>query len=307
VYILAKTVQVEGRAEPVAYDYLVVASGARNFSVGEPFAESSREEFVAVHTKNRGLIAKAKHILVTGGGVVSVELVGELRDAYPDKKITLLPGKKGIFGNLVQPAPKGSVESISKLIKSRKIDIVENENLASVGYPAEQSEGAEILQVLNGVKLTSGKEIPDVDLILFCLGTRPTTNFLPASWLDEKTKEIKIDKHTLQVTGKTNVFAFGDAAKTETTKFGYAAGIQGDVVLANLKSAIAGKPLKAKFKYFETSIMLVPVGRAHGRILTPMWTGGNWIASKIKGRGLLGNRTWKDSGNGPAPKAPGDT
>lgn len=49
----------------------------------------------------------------------------------------------------------------------------------------------------------------------------------------------------LQVPGRDNMFAVGDATNVKEAKLGYLAGEHGKLVARNITAAAAGKPLKA--------------------------------------------------------------
>ncbi|KAJ2721767.1 hypothetical protein GGI07_003760 [Coemansia sp. Benny D115] len=75
--------------QTLVYDYLVLATGARNRTPahydGTTVAEA-QSNVIKVYEN----IKKAHDILIIGGGAVGVEMAGEIAGAYPDKKITLI-------------------------------------------------------------------------------------------------------------------------------------------------------------------------------------------------------------------------
>ena len=58
---------------------------------------------------------------------------------------------------------------------------------------------------------------------------------------------IPVDPATLQARAKPNVFALGDATDAPTSKAGSVAHFEGDVLAANVRRFLAGKPLSASF------------------------------------------------------------
>lgn len=93
-----------------------------------------------------------------------------------------------------------------------------------------------------GGKVTTSKGGQlNADLVFWCTGATPNTDWLKASnadLLDER-GFVKVDS-SLRVAGKSNVFCLGDCAGTGDQKLAYRAGEQADkVVLPNLLALIA--------------------------------------------------------------------
>lgn len=55
------------------------------------------------------------------------------------------------------------------------------------------------------------------------------------------------DEHTLQSKAQPNVFVIGDAANVPASKAGSVTHFEGDVLVENIRSFLAGKPLEASF------------------------------------------------------------
>eukprot|EP01135_Chromosphaera_perkinsii_P003006 Nk52_evm28s232 gene=Nk52_evmTU28s232 len=87
----------------------------------------------------QGLLEKANSAVVIGGGIVGVELVGELLDARPGVHITLFAGRGGVLGggdNEIATR-KGALPGkarvyIETFIKSRGVEIVYDDRVDSV-------------------------------------------------------------------------------------------------------------------------------------------------------------------------------
>lgn len=72
-----------------------------------------------------------------------------------------------------------------------------------------------------------------------------------------------VDKYTLQHVRYANVFALGDNANLPTSKTGAAIRKQAPVVVANLLSAMQGKPLTARYDGYTSC----PIVTAYGRLV----------------------------------------
>ena len=74
---------------------------------------------------------------------------------------------------------------------------------------------------------------------------------------------VDVDKHTHQHTRYPNVFALGDAGNTPNSKTGAAIRKQAPVVVANLRAAMAGRPLPASYDGYASC----PLTTARNRML----------------------------------------
>lgn len=74
---------------------------------------------------------------------------------------------------------------------------------------------------------------------------------------------VEVDKHTLQHPRFRNVFTLGDCAGLPTSKTGAAIRKQAPVVVANLRSALAGEPLAAKYNGYTSC----PIVTGYGKLI----------------------------------------
>jgi pyruvate/2-oxoglutarate dehydrogenase complex dihydrolipoamide dehydrogenase (E3) component len=81
-----------GGTQEVPADVIVIATGSSY--KGSPYLKNndglSKEAWVQKMAQWRAAAAKAKHILIVGGGVTGVELVAELATEHPGCKVTLV-------------------------------------------------------------------------------------------------------------------------------------------------------------------------------------------------------------------------
>jgi NADH dehydrogenase FAD-containing subunit len=120
----ARTVTLEDQST-LPYDVLVIATGARNLSPGEPpLAMTSKEDTVGFFRATRNAILESKDIVVLGAGPVAIELAGELR-AYTkaSMNVTLCPGEHPFLKNVIPPLPKQVQKSIRDMLKEAKVGL----------------------------------------------------------------------------------------------------------------------------------------------------------------------------------------
>ena len=167
--------------------------------------------------------------------------------------------------------------------------MISDSEVASHLPPADLMEGNPVVQTPDGVVLKSGRKIP-CDLLLFALGARVNTSFLPKEWLDKTTGEVLVDQKTLQLLANKDVFCIGDAAKLDGPKRGYFAQKDADVGVANVLQVLNGEQPTHKIQRM-TGIM-VNLGSSKGQLILPIITFGHWAIRWIKGKDLFTTNAW---------------
>jgi len=105
---IAKISHTDGSSSDLTYDYLVVAVG----STLNTFKDVNSTDIMASIDNMYKKMSQSKSMAVVGAGAVGIELIGELRDKYPDTALTLVG--KSLLAN-----PKGLPESIKDDLKSQ--------------------------------------------------------------------------------------------------------------------------------------------------------------------------------------------
>jgi NADH dehydrogenase FAD-containing subunit len=186
-----------------------------------------------------------------GGGVVGVELAGEIAYAHPDKKIILAHNKATLLDTFKPKAQK-----------------LAHEQLAALGVTIETNR---LCKEDEGVyrDANSGDTI-QACLVYLAVGTKPNSEFLRkhlSSVLDDK-GFINVDP-CLKVSGFNNMHALGDVANTNSPKLGYIAGEQADYLSKNLIAQKSGKKIKA-YQPKGKLAALVPIGAETGFTQMPL-------------------------------------
>lgn len=211
----------------VHYDTLVIASGTKFASdlwSTTPGSERLRAALKEVHDK----LPSAESVLLAGGGAVGVETAGEFGEAYGKKKeITLLSGASQLLNRL---GNKNVGKDAQTRLEKQGVKVING----SVRVTDEKKDGGKyVLTLSNG-------ETKTVDLYIDCTGDKPNSEYVPATWLDEK-KQVKTDGNTLRVIaeGVTGVYSIGAVASYSDgsimdTKLAYKS------LLATLENDLAG-------------------------------------------------------------------
>ncbi|KAI0037228.1 FAD/NAD-P-binding domain-containing protein [Vararia minispora EC-137] len=260
-------VVLEG-GEKLSYNVLVLAPGFRwNGPVSLPYTE---EETRAHIDSWREKFKTSKNIVVVGGGAVGIEFSGEIRDVYPDAKVTLIHRDRLLLNDFF---PEKFRKAIEKDARAGGVDVVLNDSLEDLELKG------------TSVTLESGKKI-DADLIIPAFGGKPATDFIASSLgADSLTDKglVKVTK-TLRLPAYTNIFAAGDIIDVQESKQVVPTYFHASVVAANVLAVLNDKEPKREYSKVPIS-MCVSNGRNRGLIYVDILWGiifGNWVASFAK-------------------------
>lgn len=250
----------------------------------------------------------AAHITIVGGGPVGIELAGELRAAFPKKKILVLNSGATLLHTEKGLTPKFHAKLNEKLAL-HNIEVMCGQRAVR---PAGQEEGkagedvAALGMVVGHTTLhTEAGAAIETDVQFWTTGASGVnTAFLASAFggaIDPATRRIRVNTF-FQIEGTANAFAIGDIAALPVPEqfLGYYAGMQAEAVAANIRLLIRGKALKAyaPHPYF----MAVTLGPRDGVAQGPMVMGGTMVGM-IKSKKLFVDKYWGQlkAGKPPAP------
>lgn len=225
------------------FDIAVLATGSSypTFPIGKSQTAMHLSDRNAEVSKAHEQLVRAKNVLIIGGGIVGVELAGEIADPFPDKRVTLAHSGDRLLSEL---KPKAST--------------IAEQKLNDLG-----------VRVLCKTRVTENDEVyKQSDLIYNCVGLKPNTALMDmhfSSSLDEQSR-IKVDSQ-FRVEGTENIFALGDCANIPEGKLGYLADQQAGALAKNIIAMSSGKSCK---NYKANPMMaLVPIGHKQGLVQLP--------------------------------------
>ncbi|KAF9645450.1 FAD/NAD(P)-binding domain-containing protein [Thelephora ganbajun] len=262
--------------ETLQYRVLVLATGSKwSGPVGLPDGEADLRQFVS---QWREKFKAAEDIVIVGGGAVGVELSGEIRDEYPDKKVTIVHAQDNLLNDAYPTRYRNCVKAG---VTARKTDLVLGEFV--VEFPLS---GSGELVFRSGKKLNAG-------LVVAAFGPKPNTDLIGRSLGPEalaETKLVKVEK-TLQLPSHPVIFAVGDIIDWKEQKQAAKASGHAPVVVANIVNLLAGRPVRKEYEGYPEIIMITN-GRNGGSAYLPFLWGiilGNFIMMFVKSRNLF---TW---------------
>jgi len=271
--------------ECVPYTELVIATGS-----GGPFPgkcdslECSSSKLAQLYKDFTCEVQKAEDIVIVGGGAVGVEMSGEIRDSFPDKKITILHGGKDIVSSTLEEKARAN---IMEKLKEKNIDVLFGEKVTNM-CDIELNKTKSNIQV----ETSSGKVLK-ADLVIPCFGSSTNTSAYSNSLSESMNKrgQLKVNEF-LQVEGYNDIFAIGDCNNFDVTKLALEAQMQSDKTFQNLVH-IGRKESLDPYKK-DTFRMVVPIGRDGGVCQNGKMVMGDFLARKIKAEDVFVSKMWKD-------------
>ena len=239
--------------ESIPYDYLVLATGR---AYGKPFRWEqkqdedapdadpeilSTEQLLQQLSDQRNLITNAEHVVIVGGGATGIETAGEIKDLFPEKKVTIFQSKARL---MISQPEVSDADASSVLEKLKKLGI-------SVKLNAHYEE-------------PSNPTASGSTCIIHATGGRPNTQFLPDG-LCSSDGTVRTDSH-LNLLAHKDVFAMGDIVFGAQTNVKTAQILHMPLVQENLTRLIKGKShndLKTlgKLPGPLSNMFVVPIGR----------------------------------------------
>ena len=235
----------------ISFKESIIASGTRYPSM--PVAKS--DSAMSIKERNDELkqyhqqLKTAKKVMVIGGGVVGVELAGEIAYAMPNTQVSLAHNSDVLLNGFKPKAQQKSLQQLEAL----NVKILFNSRYAktSSGY----------------VDSNSGT-VSDADVVFEATGVLPNNEFLKNKLSKSLNSRgfVKVNQQ-LEVQGYNHLYALGDIADVGEAKLGYLAQQQGDYVAAAISKKRKGKSAKG---YKRNPLMaLIPVGQKKGVVQLP--------------------------------------
>ncbi len=231
------------------FDYLLISSGSSY--------ESPIKEGVVITARAKNLIESnqklegAKKVLIVGGGLVGVELAGEIIERYPTKDLTIIHGAE----RLMERQPPKASRFAQKFLTKRGVKIL-------VGEFVTKDE-AGYFYTNKGTKLKP-------DLILLCTGIKPNVNFARECFAQEIEGKGFVTNEFLQLVDWPNIFVAGDATAIPEEKTAQNAQAHAKVIIKNIRRLEQGRPL-VRYRS-RKRLMVISLGKAQG-----IFTYGNFV------------------------------
>ncbi|KAI5478433.1 hypothetical protein MNV49_005074 [Pseudohyphozyma bogoriensis] len=264
----------------IPFEYVVMATGATYaFPCRAPVTARTEEETQEELRAFQKAVGAATSILVVGGGPAGVEFAGEVKETFPDKKVTLVHPAPRLFKNWNQ----GLGDKLEEQLKALGVDII---------YDVRIDTG----DLTNGLikerefDLGQGRTVT-ADFIFIAHGSRPNSAIFEAydPKLVDSRGAVRV-LPSLQLPSIRNAFAVGDLNDIPENKLAGAAFHQGGYVAKNIAALIkAGGPESSvKLKEWGASKphCAITIGHEGGAGQFLGWVVGPWVVARFMSRTL---------------------
>lgn len=214
----------------IPYDYLVIASGATNRCPVEPpvGSKTSLEEH---YTSFAAKVKEAKKIVIVGGGPVGVELAAEIKVLRPSVEVHIVHSAMDLCDKMKFKSQDS--KNLVEAVKSLDVKL-------HLGFKAGMTSTSDLKDgVFVMTNVADGKEesVAEVSLIVDATGTKVNTEFVPSQWLNEKTRQVRVNGEMQVLAGESvvkNVYAAGDCTDVDEPKLHISAGAFNKLVTSML-------------------------------------------------------------------------
>lgn len=265
----------------IHFKHAVIASGSRYpaMAVAKTHSALDIASRTAEMQQSFQQLQQAKKVLVIGGGVVGVELAGEIAHAFPSIELTLAHGGSQILDGFKTKAQQKARQQLENLGVNLQLN------------RRYQQQGDGYLDSATGEKV-------DADLVFAATGAQPNNEYLRAELADILNERglVKVNAQ-LQVEGYNNLYALGDIADSGEAKLGYLAVEQGKHLAKVIHNTLKNKSSKA---YKRHPLMaLIPVGQNQGVVQLPFAVTTANLLVNMKQKDLFINKIYKGFGTKP--------
>ncbi|KAI0340112.1 FAD/NAD-P-binding domain-containing protein [Trametopsis cervina] len=261
--------------ERLSYAALLLATGA---IWSGPLAIGDSDKEIRQHLKEwQSRFASARHVVIGGGGAVGIETVGEIKDVYPDTKVTLVHSQSQLVSEIY---PDKFRRKLDAAVRGRGAEIIYSDYIDVFPEPGQTVD----------ITTRRGKTIKGVDLVVPAFGSRPNTAFISSlgSGVLTESGTVKV-KPTLELLHHKGIWAAGDIIEWAEAKQAAKAPNHSAVAAANILSFLGGRPQTKVYKG-SMELIAVPVGKKYGASYFNVLWGicfGNWLTSLAKGKTLI--------------------
>lgn len=246
-------------------DYIVLATGS---SYPYPARPRSIDDDAATAgealRRTADELTAARHVLILGAGPVGLELAGEIREAWPRKRITIVDRSDGLLPGYL---PEVRAE-LHRQLDALDIDLRLQTSLASPPPTQDATFGPFAVTTRAGDTLTA-------DIWFRTFGARLHTAYLADTALVQLTDRdaIPVDAH-LNIPGFPHIYAVGDIADLPDAKMATWAQTQAPVVIENIEAQLHHRPPTSEYTAGAASRILLPLGTRNGVGQLPSKGGG---------------------------------
>jgi apoptosis-inducing factor 2 len=284
-FVRDRAAHVDGRRVTLASghvlepDYLVLATGS-----SYPFPAKTEEPDVpsarARHQRAHEALVAAERVLIVGAGPAGLELSGEIKAVYPDKRVTIADVSQDI---LAGPYDQDLRDELRRQLDALGIEL----RLGAVLTELPSASPATLAPIR--IATADGDELA-ADIWFRAFGVRPHSEYLEGGSLADRRDDrgyVRVDEH-LRVAGEPQVFALGDVSGADRDMAGIAT-TQAELVAANIRALITGTGELTSWQRFPP-VIAIPLGPEGGAGFLGDGVADRATIAEVKGRDMLVER-----------------
>ncbi|MFB7823119.1 NAD(P)/FAD-dependent oxidoreductase [Streptomyces hydrogenans] len=239
--------------ERVDADYVVVATGSAYPYPAKFDTDSSAEALTRLRATHEEL-AGADHVLISGAGPVGLELAGEIRAVWPDKRITLVDPRDGLLPGFA-PALR---DDLARRLDELKVEVRLGVTLTEEPPAGPGRAGTFTVGTSDGGAVTA-------DIWFRAHGGGVHGGFLAGELTDALTPggRLRVDDR-LRVEGQERVYAIGDVTALDEAKMAGYAMRHAEVVAADILARVRGEEPGTTYTPSPIPSVLLPLGPLGG-------------------------------------------
>jgi NADH dehydrogenase FAD-containing subunit len=275
-----------GDGSRIDADYIVLATGSSYSYPARPhLIDASVADALSDLRATHAQLDRAERVLILGAGPVGLELSGEIREVWPDKRITIVDRSAEVLPGYLQDVR----DDLHRQLEALGVDLRLNNSIADIPPIPEGTLGSFT------VTTTGGEDI-EADIWFRSFGSRVNTAYLADGALTELSERNTVPVSAeLNVVGYENVYALGDIADLTDPKMATWAQTQAGVVVENIRAQLEGRDRDAHYVPTTSQRIFLPLGSGAGvgQLPTPDGSGAPaplHVVIDRKGRDLFTSR-----------------
>ncbi|KAA2253812.1 FAD-dependent oxidoreductase [Solihabitans fulvus] len=238
--------------ERVDADYLVLASGSGYPFPAKPDTDSASEALARIRAAHAEL-ATAERVLIVGAGPVGLELSGEIKAVWPDKRVTILDPAEQLVPGF---APELR-EDLRRQLDALGVELRLGASLTAEP-PTEPGRAAPFTVDTTGGALSA-------DIWFRCHGVTVNGDYLADGLVTIRTPQGQVRvTETLTVEGHEHIYALGDITDLDEAKMAGYAMQHAEVVASNILASVRGDQPTASYRPSPIPSVLLPLGPSGG-------------------------------------------
>ena len=253
---------VKTEKKKIDFDYLVVSTG-----IDYPIMLENKENVFVLKNGNEAAemstkLLKANSIIIIGGGLIGIEIAGELITKTKNKKINIVHS----HNRLLERNPVKASSHAQKFLEKHGINIIFNEK---------------VIRHEDQSFLTDKKRCIEAEVGIWCAGIHFNPWFMKGfndSILTDK-KALKVNQY-LQLTGYNHIFVGGDINNIREEKTAQNAERHAHVIVKNIKRLLKKQSL---IKYHRmNNPLVISLGNRDGIMIVSQFVFKGTLPSKLK-------------------------